>query len=105
MSFHVVIEPEARADLAAAFEWYEGQLEGLGLELIASAEATLTLLERSPEIYQILHGEFRRAPIRRFPFAFFYITHEKHVRIVAVFHYRKDPEGWKERISKFLAKK
>ena len=65
MNFTVVVEPEARADLAAAFEWYEGQLDGLGLELLASTEATLTLLERSPEIYQVLHREIRRAPIRQ----------------------------------------
>ena len=104
MSFNVVFEPEAKADFAAAFEWYESQLEGLGLEMLASAEATVSLLERTPEIYQVIYNEFRRAPIRRFPFAFFYLVNSKTVRIVGVFHYRKDPDGWKERISKFLTK-
>ncbi len=105
MTFDVVFEPEARADFAAAFEWYESQLEGLGLEMLASAEATISLLERRPEIYQVIYSEFRRAPIRRFPFAFFYLVTPEQVKIVGVFHYRKDPDGWKERISKFLSQK
>ncbi len=105
MSFIVRVEPEARADLLAAFEWYESQQDGLGFELAASAEATFSLLERSPEIYQTVYKDFRRAPIRRFPFALFYFVEEKSARVVGVFHYRRDPDGWKERISHFLAKK
>lgn len=104
MTFEVRVEPEARADLAAAFEWYESQEDGLGLEMAASAEATFSLLERFPEAYQEIYEDFRRAPIRRFPFALFYYIEESIVRVVGVFHYRRDPDGWKERISKFLAK-
>ncbi|MCI5066705.1 type II toxin-antitoxin system RelE/ParE family toxin [bacterium] len=102
MSFKVRVEPEARADLVAAFDWYESQQEGLGLELLASAEATFSLLERFPEAYYEIYGDFRRAPIRRFPFALFYTIEEESVRVIGIFHYRRDPDGWKERISHFL---
>ena len=98
------VEPEARADLAAAFEWYESQQEGLGVELLASAEATFALLEKSPSVYHEIYRSFRRAAIRRFPFALIYIVQQQTVRIVSVFHYRRDPDGWKERISKFLGR-
>ena len=106
MTLRVVLEPEARADLATAFEWYEGQLDGLGYELLASAEATLTLIEQSPEVFQIVYKQVRKAPLRRFPFAILYVTKKEHTaHVIAVFHARKDPDGWKERISKFLSDK
>lgn len=98
MSFVVVIEPAAKLDFKAAFEWYEEQLEGLGAEFLISAEAAFSFLERSPEVYQLIFGTVRRSPIKRFPFGVFYVIKEKTVHIVAIYHARRDPDGWKKRI-------
>ncbi len=106
MNFNVVVEPNARLDLKAAFEWYEEQLDGLGNEFLNSTEIEFKILEENPEMYQIIFEEVRRAPIKRFPFGLFYVIRDMTVHVVAVYHARRDPDGWKKRIFSIpLAKK
>ncbi len=38
MTYPLTIQPEAEADLAAAFCWYEEQRSGLGLEFLDCVE-------------------------------------------------------------------
>ena len=98
MTFKVVVESSAKLDLKAAHEWYEQQLPNLGNEFLNSTELEFRILEENPEIYQIIFLEIRRAPIRRFPFGLFYVIREKTVHVIAVYHTRRDPDGWKKRI-------
>ena len=46
---HVVIRPEAEADVAEAFAWYEERRPGLGDRFLLSVEAVLAAIERYPE--------------------------------------------------------
>jgi len=98
MTFQVLFRPEAKADLNTAFDWYEGQLSGLGREFLMAVDLSLAILERSPEIYQKTYKDVRRMPLKRFPFAVFYVFRTEIIQILAVLHARKDPQGWKERV-------
>lgn len=105
MTFHVLVRPEARADLSAAVDWYEGQLAGLGQEFLMALDVSLALLERNPEVYQKIYKDVRRTPLARFPFAICYVVREEVVHVIAVLHARRDPQGLKERVSRFLARR
>ena len=98
MPFIVLIEPEAKRDLRAAFEWYEEQLDGLGHEFIISAKASFSRLERTPGIYRKIFEDFQRAPIRRFPFGIFYLVRSDKIHVLAIYHSKRDPDGWKKRL-------
>jgi toxin ParE1/3/4 len=98
VSFQVLVETSAKLDLKAAFEWYEDQQIGLGIEFLNSSENEFKILEENPEIYQVIFEEIRRAPIKRFPFGLFYVIRNMSVHVVAVYHARRDPDGWKKRI-------
>lgn len=98
MSFRVVVEPSAQLDLKAAFEWYEDQKKGLGNEFLNSSEIEFKILEENPEIYQVIFEGIRRAPIKRFPFGLFYVIRNLNIHVIAVYHARRDPDGWKKRI-------
>ena len=37
----------------------------------------------------------RRAKLRRFPFAVYYEIESEQIVVFAVWHYRRDPRGWK----------
>jgi len=92
--------PEAKADVAAAFQWYEEKCLGLGLDFLRCVEGTLSSIQRAPLAYPIVHETYRRALVRRFPFAvFFDIDDLKHHCIVySVFHCSQDPEKWRGRL-------
>jgi hypothetical protein len=45
-----------------------------------------------------VHETYRRALIRRFPFAIFYEYAGTKVTVYAVFHTSRDPEKWRNRL-------
>jgi len=88
------IFPRAEADLASAFDYYERQSAGLGLEFLRAVEAALATLQRYPEAAPRVRGAVRRAMLRRFPYGVFYDEREGTLRVLAVLHARRDPAGW-----------
>ncbi len=97
MKRHAKLTPEAEADLAEAFAYYEGQLAGLGHEFITTLEEQLERVAANPLHYQIDYREVRRAVIRRFPYAVFYLVEGAVVVVLAIEHQARDPEHWKHR--------
>lgn len=96
--FKVILHPHVSSDSRAAFDWYESQSDGLGSEFLLSAEATEASVGRNPEQYPKVHNQIRRAMIVRFPFGIFYSLAGKTIYVLAVFHARRNPSEWKERV-------
>ena len=67
----VTPRPEAEADLGDAAGWYEARREGLGSRFLDEVRQVIDLIAENPDRYPRVHGEIRRALIRRFPFALF----------------------------------
>src|SRR5574341_869742 len=91
------VEPEAEADLDAAFTWYEQQRPGLGSEFLAEVAYTFSQVEESPKRYPVIRGMTRRVLVRRFPYAVFYVLEPDVIAVTAVMHGRRDPRRWEER--------
>ncbi len=49
MTYRLVLQPEAEADLSEAYRWYEDQRPGLGGEFIESVEAVFERIRQTPE--------------------------------------------------------
>lgn len=94
--------PEATADVADAYQWYEDQSFGLGMEFLRCVEAALLAIQRTPMIYPVVHETYRRAFLRRFPFAVFFEINETcdHCVVYSVFHCSQDPQKWRGRLSR-----
>lgn len=92
--------PKAQIDLAEAYRWYEQTRPGLGLEFLHCIEIALRSIERNPLIYPVVYETYRRALVRRFPFAiFFEFKNPANACIVyAVFHCSQDPDKWRDRL-------
>ena len=97
MNRRLLFRPEAAEELAAAYDWYEARVEGLGNEFVRAVDACLASIERGPHVYPIVHKEVRRALLRRFPYGIFYIFNDIEIVILACFHVRRDPKIWKKR--------
>lgn len=98
MSRRLELTPEAESDLAEAFDYYEGQLAGLGPEFLATVEQQFEWLAQNPMQYQVSHRDVRRAVLRRFPYAVFYLFENEAVIVLAVEHQARDPDHWKQRL-------
>ena len=94
----LVIRPEADADITEAYEWYEDQVAGLGLEFLEAVDACLRIVRRHPRMYQVVHKSVRRAPLLRFPYGLLYVVENDKIAVVACFHARRDPSHWQSRM-------
>jgi plasmid stabilization system protein ParE len=97
MKRELIIRPEAEAELAKAFEWYEERMQGLGSEFMISVDATVHAIVRKPQQFVKVHKNVRRALLRRFPFAVFFLVEGTRIIILAFFHLKRDPMQWQER--------
>ena len=94
----LIIAPEVERDLAEASAWYESRRAGLGEDFLSCVDACIASILRMPEIRAVVHKQYRRALVRRFPYAVFYEYEEGTVIIYAVFHASRAPEKWRQRL-------
>ncbi len=100
MPCKLVVNPEAQSDLAEAIAYYGGQRDGLGREFAERVDDVFATIQSSPHLFAESHRSARMTLVRRFPYIVFYRIVDEEVRIIAVFHNRRDPKIWKSRLSK-----
>jgi plasmid stabilization system protein ParE len=93
----VVWIPEAYADLREGLAWYENIHADLGLRFAVAVEAAVEVIAQSPRRFQIVHGEIRRAGVRRFPYGLFFKVEKHRTVVIACMHGRRNPRRWKFR--------
>jgi len=98
VSNRLIIRPEAEADMAEQFDWYEGRKQGLGHEFLAEVRSVLRRIEENPTRHAQTYRNVRRAFVRRFPFKVFYLFDGGKVELIGVIHARRDPQRWQRRV-------
>src|SRR5260370_39057149 len=98
MAAELVFAPEAELDIAEAYAWYEARRVGLGEDFLSSVDACMESIRRQPEMFPLIHEDYLRAVIRRFPYAVFYERAETTVTVYSVFHTSRDPDKWRQRL-------
>jgi plasmid stabilization system protein ParE len=100
VSAPLVLRPEAEADIAEAYEWYESRSPGLGTRFLDAVASTLTSVRDAPDRFPVLHDEpsvaVRRALVAVFPYGVFYVWDARTaaISIIACMHARRDPRRW-----------
>jgi len=96
MVVSVIYKPTAVAELHEAFEWYEHERPGLGRDFLSEIGRVERHLEVTPELYQRVEDEVRRATLRRFPYGLFYVIENDAVVVLGCFHLHRDPKSRSE---------
>ena len=98
MSRRLIVRPEAEAEMADAFDWYEDRVPGLGSEFLLCVDAVFSAILRSPQQFPRVHKIVRRALTRRFPYEVFFVEDHECIVVLSVFHAKRDPKRWRKRI-------
>lgn len=98
MAADLIMAPEAEEDLADAYHWYESHRPGLGEEFLSCVEACIQSICRAPVMHACAHEDYRRALVRRFPYAVFYEYTAGTVTIYGVLHASRDPHRLRRRL-------
>jgi plasmid stabilization system protein ParE len=98
MRYRLIIRPEAEAELADAFDWYERRVPGLGADLLAAVNAAVDSILSNPLLHAVVYGSVRRTLTRRFPYQVLFFVEADVVVVIAIFHGARDPKCWRARI-------
>lgn len=96
MSLEALLRPEARHELAAASEWYEARKAGLGGDFLDEFLAAIGRIEDHPKSCPVIDRDIRRALLRRFPYALYYLVEETHIEVLGVLHCHQHKDQWRK---------
>ena len=98
MNLRLVVEPEVEADIAAAQAWYRERSLVASERFLEDAKESLLRIAQNPLQYQIVYSRYRKAMMRRFPYAFIDTTTDTEIIVAACTHGSRHPKRWQERI-------
>ncbi|HTO81596.1 MAG TPA: type II toxin-antitoxin system RelE/ParE family toxin [Methylomirabilota bacterium] len=98
MPRRILVRPQAEADLSHAFAWYQDRRPGLGHEFLSEIDRCFERIAAHPSAHPTVHGRYRCALTRRFPFKVFYVEEPQYVSVVAVLHGARHPGQWRSRL-------
>ena len=100
MTPRFIVRPAAEADIAEAALWYESRSLGLGGEFVRAVDVCLAEIRRSPENFPQIYKTTRRAPLRRFPYAVYFVSSPIAIHVLACMHVKRDPRRWQRRVDR-----
>ena len=93
MGYRIELHPLALQEMEESYQWYEDRSPGLGRSFLAAIQKRFDRIADLPESYAKKKGDYREAPLPKFPFVVIYEVHAKRktVFVTYVFHTKRDP--------------
>lgn len=93
-----ILDNAALIEFEEAVDFYEDAREGLGYEFRDAVLEAIESLSKSPKRCQKFYRDVRRLVLKRFPYLIYFIELDDYIRIVSVFHAKRNPKIWKRRV-------
>ena len=95
-----IVRPQAQDDIEEAVLWYRAIDPNLAMRFSNEFESLLGQLDSFPQLFGKVYRDIRLAPLKRFPYNFWYVYHESAdiVIVLRVSHKRQDDEQIKWRL-------
>ena len=88
----------AQIELDEAIEYYNYEVPGLGDAFLNEVLSALDRVGKFPEAWHHCSKRARRCRTRRFPYGIIYQIREQEILVVAIAHFHRKPDYWKNRI-------
>jgi plasmid stabilization system protein ParE len=98
MILPVSLRVEAQVEFDEAFDWYEQQQSGLGLDFLNCVTALIEQISLIPESCEVVFQDIRRAVVQKYPYSILYYLETEQIVVIAVFHSKRNPKIWQKRI-------
>lgn len=93
----LVIRRVAKLEIDDAAKWYEARVRGLGIRFVEEVTTCFELIRTAPGRYPVVHREIRRALLKQFPYAVYFVRRGESVIVLGCSHTRRDPNHWRNR--------
>lgn len=98
MKLPVIVSPEARQEWKDAADWYESRETGRGRLFSKMVQERLDYVAQWPCLHAPVYQDIRHVNLRGYPYAIYYSVESDHIHVISVFHHRRDPKEWQERV-------
>jgi len=86
-------------ELVEAIKFYDERQSGVGKLFVDAVREAGERIRRNPGWWPLLEAPVRGCRIYPFPYRLLYRELPDRIQIVAVYHFSRRPEGWKDRLS------
>jgi len=95
MNYQLIFHPQATAEYAEAYQWYEREQKGLGDRFEGKVEEGLFQLQSHPENYGIIKSPYREVSLDVFPYVIVYRINKRKriIYVSAIYHNSRNPGG------------
>ncbi|WP_435015876.1 type II toxin-antitoxin system RelE/ParE family toxin [Tundrisphaera sp. TA3] len=97
MNLPVVLRDEARAEFDEAFDFYEKQRAGRGIDFAARVQDVFDRIAANPDLHKSVLADVRKTVVAKFPYCVYYRAESNRVEVIAIFHTSRDPTIWQAR--------
>ncbi len=98
MTLPVVLRRAAQKEFDEAADWYEEKRPNLGREFVHQVQRTFDRVCTNPGRCPVVFEDVRQCIVDRFPYSILFQVEPKRIVILAVFHHRRNPSVWKQRV-------
>ena len=98
----VTVDPAALLDVIGAAEFYERERPGLGKIFRKFVKDAFLKISKQPQLYAYIMKPYRGYHMEKFPYTVYFRETENKLHILAVFHQRRHPDFWKDRLKDLL---
>ena len=98
MRYSIKVSRMAALEIVEAFDWYELQRRGLGIEFLDELDALYATLLQNPQVFGYYDKPVREGKINRFPYLVVYELIDEDIVIYSVFMSKKDPERKRKKL-------
>lgn len=88
---------EAEAELSQALEWYAARSLDTARRFFVQVDQVISCIAADPLRFPRVGRLLRRAAVRGFPYAVYYLEMADDIMVVGVVHGRRDPALWRQR--------
>ena len=93
----LLVRRAARLEIQNAANWYEDRVAGLGAAFVEEVDKCFESIRSAARRYPVVHREIRRALLKRFPYAIYFVLRNGSVIIIGCMHTHRDPKRWQRR--------
>jgi plasmid stabilization system protein ParE len=102
MTYHIVLSPDAEADIDSAVLWYYREDPRLAVRFTRATLAMRRRIEQFPYQFTMIRDGVRRASLKQFPYYIYYSFHGTEVMVLAVVHQRRANRVWMDRATNWI---
>lgn len=96
----IIILPFAEQDIRVSVAYYNEKDPVVSSEFLSVLDKVFTIISTKPVAFPIAYQNIRKFAISGFPYNVFYISEQSSIFILAVFHTKRNPRHWKQRLKK-----